>query len=706
MKIEESQKDEIINDMQNNLQNGNMKEKISEVKDGQDFIIEDNESSITITTSKNQKNNKNHNVTIIDLGECENKLKTHYNLSANETLYILKVESKKGSSIPKVEYEVYYPLNNDDNLYQLNLTICGDSKIDIFIPYNLKNENLEKHDKNSAYYNDICYTTTSEKGTDISLKDRKNLFVEKDMTLCEENCDLIGYDNFNQKAICSCEVKVKIPLMSEIYIDKQRLYNSFSNIKNIANLKLMKCYFVLFTLKGINKNYGVYIIILIIFLYFICIIVFYAKDYDEIKTIIKELINIKINFNNKIPNSTYNFRKEKHKKKEKISKYKKQIKETKEPEKNIKGYKKQKTKHNKDVKEKIDDEKNVEGNKKINRENDNNINENKNNERKINKDPIFEKIEEPLFIKFLRRMTKKNENDKKVKDIKHSPPIKKLRIDRKRKYKINSMKISSSDNNYSSMNNSSKKSINLFKNYSLDYPKKFQDIMKYTLYELNILNYQEASKVDKRTYFQYYNSLLKTKHLLIFSFYPMNDYNSKIIKIYLFFFAFIIYTTINASFFNEETLHIIYKDGGGFNLMYQIPQILYSSLISSVLNTLLRCLALSERNVLEVKHEKNITNMDKRAEQITKVLCYKFIIYFIISFILLLSFGYYLSCFCAIYKNTQIHLLKDSGISFGLSMIYPFALFLLPGILRIPALNAPKKNRETMYKISKIIQLI
>ena len=27
----------------------------------------------------------------------------------------------------------------------------------------------------SSYYNDICDTTTSEKGTDISLSDRKNI---------------------------------------------------------------------------------------------------------------------------------------------------------------------------------------------------------------------------------------------------------------------------------------------------------------------------------------------------------------------------------------------------------------------------------------------------------------------------------------------------------------------------------------------------
>ena len=52
--------------------------------------------------------------------------------------------------------------------------------------------------------------------------------------------------------------------------------------------------------------------------------------------------------------------------------------------------------------------------------------------------------------------------------------------------------------------------------------------------ELNELDYKNAIKKDIRTYFQYYLSLLRTKHLFIFSFWPSFDYNSQIIKIFLF----------------------------------------------------------------------------------------------------------------------------------------------------------------------------
>ena len=62
--------------------------------------------------------------------------------------------------------------------------------------------------------------------------------------------------------------------------------------------------------------------------------------------------------------------------------------------------------------------------------------------------------------------------------------------------------------------------------------------------------------------------------------------------------------------------------------------------------------------------------------------------------------------FGAIYRNTQINLIEDTLFSFGLANLYPFIIFLLPGIFRIPALSNPKKKREVMYKFSKLLQAL
>ena len=149
-------------------------------------------------------------------------------------------------------------------------------------------------------------------------------------------------------------------------------------------------------------------------------------------------------------------------------------------------------------------------------------------------------------------------------------------------------------------------------------------------------------------------------------------------------------------------MHKIYEDQGKFNFIYQIPNIFYSAIITSIIHIVIKHFSLTEKNILEIKYEKN--NINEKKVGLLKYLVIKFKIFFILLFIFLFLFWYYLSCFCAIYPNTQIYLLKDALISFVFSLLYPFGFNFLPGIFRIPSLK--KRNRECLYILSKIIQFI
>ena len=223
-------------------------------------------------------------------------------------------------------------------------------------------------------------------------------------------------------------------------------------------------------------------------------------------------------------------------------------------------------------------------------------------------------------------------------------------------------------------------------------------------YELNSLSYDLALKYDKRTYFQYYCSLLKQKQLILFTFILSNDYNILSIKISLILVSFCLYFTINGFFFNDETMHKTYEENGKYDFIFKIPQILYSTIISAVINFLLKTLALSGNNIIKLKGEKDMNEANRKSIKLICILKIKFISFFFISFILMAFFWYFISCFCAVFVNTQIILIKDSLISFTLSMLYPFGLNLLPGIFRIPALQS--KNNICLFRFSKIIAII
>ena len=91
--------------------------------------------SITFTSTKNQKNIINvNNMTAIDFEECETLLKLYNNISLNETLYMMKLDIiQEGMKIPKIEYDIYYNLSGK-YLEKLNLSICENKKVSIYIP--------------------------------------------------------------------------------------------------------------------------------------------------------------------------------------------------------------------------------------------------------------------------------------------------------------------------------------------------------------------------------------------------------------------------------------------------------------------------------------------------------------------------------------------------------------------------------------------
>ena len=233
-----------------------------------------------------------------------------------------------------------------------------------------------------------------------------------------------------------------------------------------------------------------------------------------------------------------------------------------------------------------------------------------------------------------------------------------------------------------------------------------KEIYNYNDEELNELNYNDAILYDKRHFIQYYFDLLKRKQIILFTFFSNNDYNIFNIKLSLFFFSFSLYFAVNALFFEDNTMHKIYESKGNLNIIFQIPHIVYSTIISSVINIIVKYFSLSSKYMIRVKKIKDKNESLRESAKLLRILKIKFNIYFFISFIFLIFFLYFISAFCAVYKNTQIILIENTLSSFLLSLLYPFGFSLLPCIFRIPALRDPKKNLQCLYDISKVIAFL
>ena len=81
----------------------------------------------------------------------------------------------------------------------------------------------------------------------------------------------------------------------------------------------------------------------------------------------------------------------------------------------------------------------------------------------------------------------------------------------------------------------------------------------------------------------------------------------------------------------------------------------------------------------------------------------KVIIYYAISFVILVFIWYMMTSFCAIFKNTGVKLIVNSFISLLASFILPLILGLIPSGLGVFAI---KLKNNVIFKIYKFINIL
>ena len=219
--------------------------------------------------------------------------------------------------------------------------------------------------------------------------------------------------------------------------------------------------------------------------------------------------------------------------------------------------------------------------------------------------------------------------------------------------------------------------------------------------ELDNLNYIESIKFDKRTCLQFYLSLLKRKHLIIFTFLSKFDYNIFIIKLSLFIFSHSLYITVNTIFFEDNSIHKIYENNGKWNFLFELPSIIYSTIISVIINFIVKKLALSSKDIIKIKKIKNKSEILEKIVKCKKYLKLKISLFYIIGFFFIIFFWYFVSTFCSVFKNCQIILFKEIEISFLLSLLYPFIINIFPILFRIYAIRS--KDKKCLFYFGKFL---
>ena len=633
------------------------------------IVIEGEDDTIfQVTSAKNEmellKNNNisdDYNLSIIDFTECETLLKKKYNINENDSLIFIKQEKSSGKASEKsIQYECFEPYNKT----KLNMSICSEVSINIYVPIVLSEETKKMADQmkelgynmfdlNDKFYNDICTPYKSSGDSDVLLSDRVDYIYNNDDAQCQGNCKFSDYFLGSRFINCSCNVDTEDKIETE-KIDKfetKSLYQMFYFVLKYSNYEIFKCYNLVFHKNSITKNWGSIIILILFILYLICLIMHIFNGLAPLRTSTKAIIEEIEKTNANKFNLFF-------------------------PPKKRKSALKNIEKKNKDSTKKLsifDPENNK-----------------KNSDSKLVKKQSTNSI--AVFDKKKARKSSKAQLINVEKERSNS------------KQHTSSTGIIINPDNSEKIKKTKKKSKDVQSELNLK-EKKEEDNHNKILddFELNDLSYEEAIIYDQRTFFQVYLSLLRREHRILFTFFVCHDYNLIFIKLSRFIFLLATDIAMNVFFFSDVTMHKTFLNYGKYNFLQQIPQIIYSTIVSQMIEVFLCFLSLTDKHIYQIKSLEINSKYKKVIIEVFKCIKIKLLFYFIFTFIFFGFYWYAVAAFCAVYENSQSAFIKDSFISFLLSLAYPFVLYTFPSAFRIFALKC--KNQAWLYKLSDVIPI-
>ena len=642
-------------------------------------------------------------ISAVGLGGCSPDIKDYYNISRNESLIILNMETKinniKTMDIEESEEEKESE-DNSNNLGKisqvevfdisgrnLNLSVCN-KKITImkFINDTLDEEKIEFAENmakqginvfnlSDDFFNDLCRKFDITDGKDIILKDRVNDYYI-DEKFCQKGCTHSGMDYKLKVAICVCDASsVQGENIIENNKEEQSENLSFESIaKSFAsslldfNFDVIFCYNLVFDFQRLSKNIGFYIMLIMFILQIIFLIIYSIKKLKPIKDYMlkyNKLQNIRVQTflsikNNKNDNSKKNFQIKKEK-----SNFAHQ--------------------HNSNL---------------------NNINKNngQNNKGKV----IFINNFAPTINIQSNAINNNNNDNKNISSMNKIINLTWKNKKNKRKTKRNNNKLNkmkSENNSKTSMKN---KSINYLVTKSENKSKKNQiSTVKKEISDVEDLldmEYIQAINKDRSSFLIMFWAFLVDSQIILTTFFTKNYLQLFVIKLSFLVCTFDISFFLNALFYTDDYISDAYHNNGVLDFFSGLPKSIYSFILTLISTNLLRMLSNSKSELM-----RTITKFSMKSNYLVlielklKKLRKKLIIYFILVILLEICFLYYVSAFCAVYIHSQKYWIIGFLESFAIDSLVAVVLCIILASLRYLAI---KKRKKFLYILSNIISKI
>ena len=625
-------------------------------------------------------------LTYANFTECEKTLREEYGINSSRKITFIEIQTNNTIDdilVNEIDYQAY-----DDEKSLLSLSLCENKNKNIKVYCSIKEDLINEIDLvnafkakgidildiNDPFFNDVCLPYSSS-GKDLTLNDRIEE-IYKNYTYCEKNCQIDKVDFQNKTITCDCTIKSNFTVK-----DLNFELIEYKLEKKKSNFKITKCLNKLGSLKDNLDNIGFWIFLGLFILNILLLFCFgclgikpleaylkkemadngYIKRMDEghafchnyikkLDALIERLNVMKKNYNNNIKEesnpppkhkthiikSTRSIRSEKSLIDRKKTKVKTHIKSSKDLENNIEIIKKRMDKTKKQT------------------------------FKSITKIPIRQSTKEALFDDSKRANLKKTTESVQ-----------------------NKLTIKEKGNDFE---------LNLI-NINLKDLKKRVFIPNESRHILNIYDYNDAIKYEKRSLCRIYYMFLIAKQIIMHVIFYKSPIEPLPLRISLLISVFQCDLALNAFFYTDDKVsenHKSAKNIIAFAFTNNIIVILLSTLIGYIFLTFFNNLNNTTNEIRKIfrREEEKMKNdvnykftIEKRKEilleikSIMRKFKIKVIIFYIIEITIMIFYWYYSTMFCFVYNKTQISWLIDTFVSIFVRIIIDLVLNMILSLL-------------------------
>jgi hypothetical protein len=224
--------------------------------------------------------------------------------------------------------------------------------------------------------------------------------------------------------------------------------------------------------------------------------------------------------------------------------------------------------------------------------------------------------------------------------------------------------------------------------------------------DLDDMEYDDAIKLDQRTFCKFLSDRLKEKQIIMDTFFNKENLRPMSIKIMLLLLNIDLYFVINGFFFNEQYISLLFNSTEEETFFSYIPRaysrFFYCTLVGVIINIIIDCVFIEEKKIKRIFIREKDNPMQIRYEVSLNVDDIKTrynVFSFLCLFIAIISW-YYVSCFNNTYPGVKNEWIKSSLTIIIIMQILSIFIALLQAILRGISFSC---KSEKVYKMNQFL---